>query len=1032
MTKDFFIGSPTDASSCSENKDLDLTDHPLPISSDRAAATPDENGIVSHDVDLKAIKHRSLGKHGSPRLTHSSLTLATSNSSLTGSHTSFISMVDVSHEGNAFKERSRRKKAEIEAAASVTLAAARAARSTSQSPATDLSGTARIPCFSSITDDDHTRTACQPISFAEAERVHTGRRSGHSSSTKAKPALPPSPPPSSKDDLCKGHFLDQQGRDPIAAQDKNQTEQDVAGALLGSIANDAKRNIRLHQQLHRSPAIAIKKDQGDSASAFRYRKEMKQMAVVNELVETEKNYIHDLGILCNHFMIAILENTAVLSEQERSVLVRNIFEVQEFHDRFYNALMTAAGMRYQEDGGKYPAGSRLSQIARCFCDWSSGFKIYYHYCIQQEDASQMYRRLQQSNNQFSNLINQLHALHRSSTTDISDTKINKLTFDDYFIMPLQRIFRYSLLLQSIIKTAESGTDEYELLREAERRMTGICRHLNEAKERMEAELKTKLFVERLGSDWATSRKFYSMFGCSQLIGTLDVQPLWDGQRAKRYGCSLFNTYIIIAKGRKHNVYEPRFYFPLRLVELTDVASSTGDPSLSWILGCHDYQLEFTASTAQEKALWISCLKNTIETSKCSEEALKQSTALESVFGHTFNEGRVPLSSSSTLVGSYGGSLYNLFGRSDSGSGAKRGNGSRVGMFPTNNSGGSRPASPGTACSSPCLDEELPGHSAHKSYTPSISSRHQQASFGDLRGFIASTVSDRWSQHKFHQYNGYRAAVDAKFLDVCLTPVLTSRTQTDRQSQYETWKRSRMTKSVSYQPLSLSEQDETTSAAPGIDQPAAPTRTHISSVSRKTSLPARLSDPTKSDTREQQGSQTLSARQRPHAFPETEQQRTSQQTHGLPNTQSMIYRLSRHGSLKKEQEQKGEPNEVIDNHKERKTKPMPPSPSQQQLQDLQQQLPRSLSTASMSFGFARSSSRFFGKISDTFSKLGTPQKACRNTTLHCDIPKGALRQDSHHKYKSGDERLSQKKKRDQAKKPPPLIIPCPPKAAGSSR
>lgn len=66
-----------------------------------------------------------------------------------------------------------------------------------------------------------------------------------------------------------------------------------------------------------------------------------------------------------------------------------------------------------------------------------------------------------------------------------------------------------------------------------------------------------------------------MFGCSQLIGTLDVQPLWDGQRAKRYGCSLFNTYIIVAKGRKHNVYEPRFYFPLRLVELTDVASSTG-------------------------------------------------------------------------------------------------------------------------------------------------------------------------------------------------------------------------------------------------------------------------------------------------------------------------------------------------------------------------------------------------------------------------------------------------------------------------
>lgn len=438
-----------------------------------------------------------------------------------------------------------------------------------------------------------------------------------------------------------------------------------------------------------------------------------------------------------------------------------------------------------------------------------------------------------------------------------------------------------------------------------------------------------------------------------------------------------------------------------------------DPSLSWILGCHDYQLEFTASTAQEKSLWISCLKSTIETSKNSDEALKQSTALESVFGHTFNQGRVPLSSSSTLVGSYGGSFYNFFGRSDSGSGARRGNGSRVGMCSTNNNGGgscssSRPTSPGTACSSPCTEEDSPTHPTQKSYTPSISSRHQQASFGDLRGFIASTVSDRWSQHKFHQYNGYRAAVDAKFLDVCLTPVLTSRTQADRQSQYETWKRNRMTKSVSYQPLSLSEQTESTSGNPRTYQPTSGTHTHASSVCRKSSLPARLSDPMKDDTSDPHGSQTPSSHPRPHALPEADQQFAAHQKHGLPNTQSMIYRLSRHGSLKKEKEQPEEPDEMIDDYRKGKPRAISPSsPQQQQLQH--QQLPRSFSTASMGLGFARSSSRLFGKISDTFSKLGTPQRTRRNTTLHCDLSRGSLRQDSHPKHKSGDEPLRQKKK-----------------------
>lgn len=68
-------------------------------------------------------------------------------------------------------------------------------------------------------------------------------------------------------------------------------------------------------------------------------------------------------------MTAILEKTSILSEQERNILVRNIFEVQEFHDRFYNALMTSAGKRYEDGGQKRPAGSRLLQIARCFCAW---------------------------------------------------------------------------------------------------------------------------------------------------------------------------------------------------------------------------------------------------------------------------------------------------------------------------------------------------------------------------------------------------------------------------------------------------------------------------------------------------------------------------------------------------------------------------------------------------------------------------------------------------------------------------------------
>lgn len=298
MTKDFFISSPTDASSCSENKELDLLDHPLPLASTLEATTPGETGIVGHDADLTPAKCRTLAKLCPPRLTHSSLTLGTSDTSLTGSHTSFISMVDYSHEGSAFKERSRRKKAEIEAAASATLAAARAARSTSQSPATDLLSTASIPCFSPMMSD-HTQTTTRKTTVTVEESIPVDKVSSRTLDTKETPVSLPTSLSSTKSSRPKEHSLGRENHDLIAAQDNNQAGQEPAGAILGSITNDIKRNIRLHQQLHRSPAVAIKKDQGDSATAFRYRKEMKQMGVVNELVETEENYIHDLGILCN-------------------------------------------------------------------------------------------------------------------------------------------------------------------------------------------------------------------------------------------------------------------------------------------------------------------------------------------------------------------------------------------------------------------------------------------------------------------------------------------------------------------------------------------------------------------------------------------------------------------------------------------------------------------------------------------------------------------------------------------------------------
>lgn len=76
---------------------------------------------------------------------------------------------------------------------------------------------------------------------------------------------------------------------------------------------------------------------------------------------------------------------------------------------------------------------------------------------------------------------------------------------------------------------------------------------------------------------ALSTRFYGLLGCSRLIGTLDVKIGNDGAKPKRLGCALFNSYVILARIKKHDKYEARHWFPLRMFALNDdCADETGE------------------------------------------------------------------------------------------------------------------------------------------------------------------------------------------------------------------------------------------------------------------------------------------------------------------------------------------------------------------------------------------------------------------------------------------------------------------------
>lgn len=51
--------------------------------------------------------------------------------------------------------------------------------------------------------------------------------------------------------------------------------------------------------------------------------------------------------------------------------------------------------------------------------------------------------------------------------------------------------------------------------------------------------------------------------------------LTEGSKVKYLGCAVFNTYMIIIRPKKLTQYEPKYWFPLRLFELTDLEEGQG-------------------------------------------------------------------------------------------------------------------------------------------------------------------------------------------------------------------------------------------------------------------------------------------------------------------------------------------------------------------------------------------------------------------------------------------------------------------------
>lgn len=202
--------------------------------------------------------------------------------------------------------------------------------------------------------------------------------------------------------------------------------------------------------------------------------------VAREIVATEQTYVESLGFLQTHFMqhlFAVLDGTApsgalnasgeAIDASKGAPKLQALPPADQLRTMVPKTFEAILG--FNEMFSKELRESGADAVGKVFLKFLSFLKIYSDYASDYQTALNNYNRLMRES--------------PTLAAKLEERKTNspsKLRFEDYIIMPVQRVPRYLLLLGELIKHTPNTHDDYQALVTSERAISEIVTSINEA------------------------------------------------------------------------------------------------------------------------------------------------------------------------------------------------------------------------------------------------------------------------------------------------------------------------------------------------------------------------------------------------------------------------------------------------------------------------------------------------------------------------------------------------------------------------
>ncbi|XP_068136811.1 LOW QUALITY PROTEIN: uncharacterized protein [Hyperolius riggenbachi] len=222
------------------------------------------------------------------------------------------------------------------------------------------------------------------------------------------------------------------------------------------------------------PAEEYSSKPGDMGQATRHllkrhgfgptSKEQMRTNVINEILNTEKDYIKHLKDICEGYIKQCRKRADMFTEEQLWTIFGNIEDIYKFQKKFLKTLEK----RINKDA------PHMSEIGSCFLQYQTDFQIYSEYCNNHPNACM----------ELSKLCKVKRYGYFFETCRLVQKMID-ISLDGFLLTPVQKICKYPLQLAELLKYTNPQHRDFADVEAALNAMKNVAKLINERKRRLE-------------------------------------------------------------------------------------------------------------------------------------------------------------------------------------------------------------------------------------------------------------------------------------------------------------------------------------------------------------------------------------------------------------------------------------------------------------------------------------------------------------------------------------------------------------------